>query len=72
MSDLTPDEVATAHELGIPLREYAHLKRKLEIAKEEFRQWLQTPAGVEYMREKEKNIADLEKKLQRPEKSSCH
>ncbi len=59
---LTREEVEIAEMLGLTIQQYAHGKREIQKAQEEHEAWLQTPAGVEYMVQKEK---ETQKKLKK-------
>ena len=55
---LTREEVEIAEMLGLTIQQYAHGKREIQKAQEEHEAWLQTPAGVEYMVQKEKETQE--------------
>ena len=59
---LTREEVEIAEMLGLTIQQYAHGKREIQKAQEEHEAWLQTPAGVEYMVQKEKETQEKLKK----------
>ena len=50
---LTEQEIEIANMMDMPLQEYGYHKMKLELEREKFKEWLQTPAGVEYMKKRD-------------------
>ena len=67
MIHLTKEEVAAAKSVGMDLRVYARAKADMLRREEEHKEWLQTPAGVEYMRAEIKRLEEDKKNFPKAE-----